>query len=53
MQAKGLVAKLNKEVEWIHDTFLVMRWMFGDKGPSLPSVLISQNAYYDPWKASL
>ena len=24
--------------------------MFGDKGPSLPSTLISTNAYYDPWK---
>jgi len=50
MQAKGLEAKLNEDVEWVHDTFLVMRWMFGDKGPSLPCTLISTNAYYDPWK---
>jgi len=50
LAAKGIPSKLNPDVEWVHDTFLVMRWMFGDKGPVIPCTLISTNAYYDPWK---
>ncbi|KAM0753459.1 LigB subunit of an aromatic-ring-opening dioxygenase LigAB [Meredithblackwellia eburnea MCA 4105] len=42
----GIEAKLNPNVEWIHDVFLVLNWMFPKSSP--PVTLISTNAYYDP-----
>lgn len=46
LKRKGLKAKMNSDVEWIHDSFLVLIHMFPKK--SLPVTLISSNAYYDP-----
>ncbi|SCV74179.1 BQ2448_6611 [Microbotryum intermedium] len=47
LTAAGIESKLNPNVEWIHDVFLVLNWMFPKKSP--PVTLISTNAYYDPY----
>ncbi|GJN88254.1 hypothetical protein Rhopal_001219-T1 [Rhodotorula paludigena] len=43
----GIEAKLNPKLEWIHDVFLVLNWMFPKRSP--PVTVISTNAYYDPY----
>ncbi|ORY86669.1 catalytic LigB subunit of aromatic ring-opening dioxygenase, partial [Leucosporidium creatinivorum] len=47
LTASGIEAKLNPTLEWIHDTFLVLNWMFPKRSP--PVTVISTNAYYDPY----
>jgi aromatic ring-opening dioxygenase catalytic subunit (LigB family) len=42
----GLNAHPNPSFDWIHDSFLILIRMFPDGCP--PTVLISQNARYDP-----
>ncbi|KWU43411.1 LigB subunit of an aromatic-ring-opening dioxygenase LigAB [Rhodotorula sp. JG-1b] len=42
----GIEAKLKPDLEWIHDTFLVLNWMFPKSSP--PVTVISTNSYYDP-----
>ncbi|KAM0793766.1 hypothetical protein ACM66B_001184 [Microbotryomycetes sp. NB124-2] len=44
--AQGIEAKLNPNLEWVHDVFLVLNWMFPKSSP--PVTVISTNAYYDP-----
>lgn len=39
-------AKLNKEFDWIHDTFLILIRMFPNGCP--PTTIVSMNASYDP-----
>ncbi|GAA5875176.1 hypothetical protein JCM8547_005543 [Rhodosporidiobolus lusitaniae] len=43
----GIESKLNPKLEWIHDVFLVLNWMFPKRSP--PVTVISTNAYYDPY----
>lgn len=46
LQKEGFNAKLNKNFDWIHDTYLILIRMFPDGCP--PTTLISMNARYDP-----
>lgn len=46
LQEKGIDAQENEKFVWIHDTYLILIRMFPNGCP--PTVLISQNARYDP-----
>jgi aromatic ring-opening dioxygenase catalytic subunit (LigB family) len=46
LRKHGVDAHENPNFDWIHDTFLILIRMFPDKCP--PTVIISQNARYDP-----
>lgn len=44
---KGFEVYEQPEFESIHDTFMIQKWMF-PKGKSLPTVIVSHNARFDP-----
>ncbi|KAG7530444.1 hypothetical protein FFLO_05043 [Filobasidium floriforme] len=43
----GFNAKLEPKFEQIHDTFMILKWMFPG-GKSLPHVVVGHNARFDP-----
>ncbi|GHJ83651.1 hypothetical protein NliqN6_0053 [Naganishia liquefaciens] len=43
----GFDAALEPKFEQIHDTFMILKWMFPG-GKSLPHVIVSHNARFDP-----
>ncbi|PWN20896.1 LigB subunit of an aromatic-ring-opening dioxygenase LigAB [Microstroma glucosiphilum] len=49
LNAQGISAKAAPDFEIIHDTLLILRWMF-PKGRSLPMSIISTNGFFDPHK---
>ncbi|RDW75215.1 hypothetical protein BP6252_06357 [Coleophoma cylindrospora] len=46
LKDNGLKAKANSNIDWIHDTYLILVRMFPDGCP--PTTLVSMNARYDP-----
>lgn len=44
----GIQASPNKELEWIHDIFLIIIRMFPDPKTMPPTTIISSSARYDP-----
>lgn len=46
-QEAGFDAALEPKFEQIHDTFMILKWMFPG-GKSLPHVIVSHNARFDP-----
>lgn len=49
LNSQGISAKAAPDFEIIHDTLLILRWMF-PKGRSLPMSIISTNGFFDPHK---
>lgn len=47
LQSKGIAARAAPDFEIIHDTLLILRWMF-PRGRSLPLSIISTNGFFDP-----
>ncbi|KAJ9102964.1 hypothetical protein QFC19_004521 [Naganishia cerealis] len=47
LQDAGFDAALEPKFEQIHDTFMILKWMFPG-GKSLPHVIVSHNARFDP-----
>ncbi|KAH8083132.1 Extradiol ring-cleavage dioxygenase, class III enzyme, subunit B [Filobasidium floriforme] len=47
LKDSGFDAAMDPKFEQIHDTFMVLKWMFPG-GKSLPHVVVSHNARFDP-----
>ncbi|PWN88837.1 LigB subunit of an aromatic-ring-opening dioxygenase LigAB [Acaromyces ingoldii] len=47
LEDAGIDARPCPKFEIIHDTFLILKWMF-PRGKSLPLVIISSNVHFDP-----
>lgn len=47
LQENGIDTRPAPNFEIIHDTFLILKWMFS-KGKSLPLVIVSSNSHFDP-----
>ncbi|WOO78223.1 4,5-DOPA dioxygenase extradiol [Vanrija pseudolonga] len=47
LKGAGFDVKLEKDFEEVHDSFMVLKWMFPG-GKSLPHVVVSHNARCDP-----
>ncbi|THW85479.1 LigB subunit of an aromatic-ring-opening dioxygenase LigAB [Aureobasidium pullulans] len=47
LNGAGIEAEADNQFDWMIDSEIALVGMFGDKCP--PTVIISQNAYWDPW----